>query len=88
MIKSNPLAFSYMIMDELYTFVGKKYKRYYVWTSIAVTKTGKYFYFYHLSKYKNARALFEFNLKTYQLQIKYIVMDVFLMIRYIQIKQV
>ena len=61
-IKSAPLAFSYMIMDELYTFIGKKSKRYYLWTSIAVTKTGKYFYFYHLSKYRNAGALFEFNL--------------------------
>ena len=48
-------------MDELYTFVGKKSKRYYVWASIAVTQYGRYFYFYHLSKYKNAGALFEFN---------------------------
>ena len=51
-----------MIMDELYTFVGKKSKKHYVWASIAVTQTGKYFYFYHLSKYKNAGALFEFNM--------------------------
>ena len=51
-----------MVMDELYTFIGKKTKRYYVWASIAVTQTGKKFYFYHLSKYKNAGALFEFNL--------------------------
>jgi len=51
-----------MIMDELYTFIGKKSKRYYLWASIAVTQSGKYFYFYHLSRYKNAGALFEFNM--------------------------
>jgi len=50
-----------MIMDELYTHINKKSKKYYIWASIAVTATGKYFYFYHLSKYKNAGALFEFN---------------------------
>jgi len=50
-----------MIMDELYTFVRKKTRRLYVWTSIAVTPTGKYFYFYHLSKYKDAGALYTFN---------------------------
>jgi IS1 family transposase len=50
-----------MIMDELYTFIGKKRKRYYLWTSIAVTSTKRYFYFYHLSKYKDAGALFTFN---------------------------
>ena len=48
-------------MDELYTYVKKKTKRHYVWASIAVTSTGKYFYFYHLSKYKDAGALFLFN---------------------------
>ncbi len=48
-------------MDELYTFAKKKTKRLYVWTAIAVTSTGKYFYFYHLSKYKDSAALFLFN---------------------------
>ncbi len=61
MVKSTPLIFSYMVMDELYTFVGKKSKRYYLWASIAITSTGKKLYFYHLSKYKNTGALFEFN---------------------------
>lgn len=55
------MKFEYMIMDELYTFIGKKRKKYYLWTSIAVTSTKKYFYFYHLSKYKDAGALFTFN---------------------------
>ncbi len=50
-----------MIMDELYTFIGKKRKRYYLWTSIAVTSTKKYFYYYHLSKNKDSGALFNFN---------------------------
>ena len=61
MIKTSPVVFAYMIMDELYTYITKKSKRYYIWTSIAVTSTGKYFYFYHLSKHKNAGALFKFN---------------------------
>ncbi len=60
-IKQTSLVFAYMVMDELYTYIGKKSKRYYLWASIAITKTGRKFYFYHLSKYKNAGALFEFN---------------------------
>jgi len=51
-----------MIMDELYTFVQSKSKKYYVWTSIGVTTTGKKFYFYHLSKRKTVEELFNFNL--------------------------
>ncbi len=48
-------------MDELYTYIKSKKKRYYVWTSMAFTKTGKRFYFYYLSKYKTTQALFFFN---------------------------
>ena len=49
-------------MDELFTFYRNKSNKAYLWTSIAVTTTGKYFYFYHLSKRKTAYDLFEFNL--------------------------
>ncbi len=49
-----------MIMDELYTYVKRKKRRYYVWTSIAFTKTGKKFYYYYLSKHKTTQALFLF----------------------------
>jgi len=56
------IQFSHMIMDELYTFVQSKSKKYYVWTSIGVTTTGKKFYFYHLSKRKTVEELFNFNL--------------------------
>jgi IS1 family transposase len=56
------LQFSHMIRDELYTFVEKKSQRYYVWTSIGVTHTGKKFYFYHLSQRKTVEELFNFNL--------------------------
>jgi hypothetical protein len=41
-------------MDELYTFIGKKEVRAYVWTAVGVTKTGRKFYFYHLSYKKDA----------------------------------
>jgi len=51
-----------MIIDELYTFVQNKSNKYYVWTSIGVTTTGKKFYFYHLSKRKTVEELFNFNL--------------------------
>ena len=61
MIKTAGLVFQYMIMDELYTFVGKKAKKYYVWASIVVSNSGKYFYFYHLSSEKSAGALLNFN---------------------------
>jgi len=50
-------------MDELYTFIGNKKKRYYIWTAIAVTKTKRYFYFYYLSKDKGSEALFNFKSK-------------------------
>ena len=49
-------------MDELFTFVHAKSNRYYVWTAIAYTKTGKPFYFYRLSKHRNTDELFEFDL--------------------------
>ena len=48
-------------MDGLWTYIGKKSKRRYVWASIAVTQTGKYFYFYHLSKSRDAGSLFTFD---------------------------
>ena len=50
-----------MIMDELYTYIKSKRKRYYVWACMAFTKTGKKFYYYYLSKYKTTQALFLFN---------------------------
>ena len=56
------IKFSYMIMDELYTFVGKKSYKYYIWTSIGITFTGRKYYFYHLSKKKTNKELFNFNL--------------------------
>jgi IS1 family transposase len=49
-------------MDELYTFITNKHNKYYVWTSIAITSTGKKFYYYHLSHRKTVNELFEFNL--------------------------
>lgn len=48
-----------MIMDELYTFITNKHNRYYVWTSIAITSTGKKFYYYHLSHRKTVNELLE-----------------------------
>ena len=55
------MVFCYMIMDEMFTFERKKSLKRYIWTSIAVTATGKYFYFYHLSKRRDSVALFNFN---------------------------
>jgi len=49
-------------MDELFTFVGYKTNRYYVWTAMAFTQTGKPFYFYRLCKHRNTDELFEFDL--------------------------
>jgi len=58
-------------MDELFTFYRKKSDKAYIWTAIAVTPTGKYFYFYHLSKQKRAYDLFEFNLDLPKTEIVY-----------------
>ena len=55
------IKFEYMIIDELYTYIGNKKNRHYVWASIALTKTGKKFYYYYLSKHKTTQALFFFN---------------------------
>ena len=61
LLKETKLVFSYLCMDELYTFIGKKEIRVYVWTAVEVTKRGRKFYFYYLSYKKNADALFTFN---------------------------
>jgi hypothetical protein len=50
-----------MIIDELYTYISNKQKKYYVWATVAITKTGKKFYYYYLSKNKSTQALFLFN---------------------------
>ena len=62
LLKKSKLVFSYLCLDELYTFVKKRNNRVYVWTAVGITKTKRKFYFYYLSKNKNANALFNFNL--------------------------
>ncbi|GAB6045964.1 hypothetical protein JCM11957_15630 [Caminibacter profundus] len=52
LLKKANLVFSYLCLDELYTFYGKKDNKAYVWTTVGVTKTGRKFYFYFLSKKK------------------------------------
>jgi len=61
MIKKSKLVFSYLCLDELYTFIGNKGNRVYVWSAVGATKTGRKFYFYHLSKKKNIDSLISFN---------------------------
>ena len=61
MLKKSGLVFSYVCLDELYTFIGKKGNRVYVWSAVGVTKTGRKFYFYYLSKKKNIDSLISFN---------------------------
>ena len=47
-------------MDELFTFIGNKSNRYYIWSAIAYIKTGRGFYFYRLCKQRIVDELFEF----------------------------
>ena len=61
LLKEAKLAFVYLCMDELYTFVEKKGIRAYVWSAVGVTKTKKKFYFYFLSKKKDINSLLSFN---------------------------
>ena len=56
------LRFEDSVMDELFTFVKRKRDRYYIWTAIAYTKSGKPYYFYRLCKQRDAQELFEFKL--------------------------
>ena len=58
----NSLSFKYSVMDELYTFITSKSNKYYVWTALAYTQTGRAFYFYRLSKHRTVDELFEFDL--------------------------
>ena len=50
-----------MVIDELYTFVREKSNKSYVWVSVLVTKTGRKFYFYHVSSKKNSKELLKFS---------------------------
>ena len=59
---NSALKFSYSIMDELFTFVGNKQNRYYVWTAMAYTQTGRPFYYYRLCPNRTTEELFEFDL--------------------------
>ncbi|MEA3228680.1 MAG: IS1 family transposase [Campylobacterota bacterium] len=59
LLKEN-IAFVYLIIDELYTFIGKKGNKAYIWSAIAVKEDGSLIYLYHLSKRKNNEALEEF----------------------------
>jgi IS1 family transposase len=47
-------------MDESCGFVRRKRERVYIYTAIGVTKSNKYYYFYHISKDKSSGALFHF----------------------------
>ena len=60
-MKKANLGFLYLCLDELYTFYGKKENKAYVWSAIGVTKRGRKFYFYFLSKNKNIESLLSFN---------------------------
>lgn len=60
-LKKSKLVFSYLCLDELYTFYGNKGNRVYIWSAVGVTKTGRKFYFYHLSKRKDIDSLLSFN---------------------------
>jgi IS1 family transposase len=60
-LKKANLAFSYLCLDELYTCYGKKENKVYVWSEVGITKTGRKFYFYHLSKRKNIDSSLSFN---------------------------
>ena len=60
-LKRANLVFSYLCLDELYTFYNKKDNKAYVWSAVGVTITGRKFYFYFLSKRKDVKSLLSFN---------------------------
>jgi hypothetical protein len=59
LLKKANLVFSYLCLDELYTFYGKKKIKFIF--GVGVTKIGRKFYFYYLSKRKNIDSLLSFN---------------------------
>jgi hypothetical protein len=58
------LKFGYSVMDELFTFVGTKSNRYYVWAAMVYTQTNRPFYFYRLCEHRNVDQLFEFETRS------------------------
>jgi len=61
LLKKANLVFSYLCLDELYTFYGKKDNKVYVWSAVGVTKTRRKFYFYYLLKNKDIESLLSLN---------------------------
>ena len=47
----------------MYSFVRKKTNKCYIWVSVVVTRVGRKFYFYHISKKRSAEELLNFELK-------------------------
>ena len=72
-------------MDELYTFIGKKEIKAYVWTAVGVTKTGRKFCFYHFSLKKDANTYLHLIL-IYQKLINIIQMGILHMIMFMERK--
>ena len=51
----------FMVIDEVYTYVGKRRERAYIWTCLAKID-GEMKKFFHLSRQRTIMDLFEFNL--------------------------
>ena len=60
-INEKPLVFSYFCLDELYTFIGKKSNKAYIWVAVGVRETVEEVYFYMLSKKKDKESLKRFS---------------------------
>ena len=56
-LKITNLMFLYLCLDEFYTFYSKKDNKIYIWSAVEITKIGRKFYFYFLSKKKNIESI-------------------------------
>ena len=63
LFNNSKLILSYMVIDEMYSFIQKKSNKCYIWVSVVITRSGRKFYFYHVSKRRTAEELLNFELK-------------------------
>ena len=59
--KTQKKPIDYLVLDEIYTFIGEKKNKFYVWTGIGFSSTGEKLCFFHVDSSKGLTGLLNFN---------------------------